>query len=61
MVGGTPPFGLRKPMPVYVEKTILDLEKIYINGGKHGYLAGLSPAVLSDQLHAVPVEVGVGE
>ena len=48
-------------MPVYVEKTILDLEKIYINGGQRGYLAGLSPAVLSEYLHAVPVEVAIGE
>ena len=44
-----------------MEKTILDLEKIYINGGKRGYLVGLSLVVLSEYLHAVPVEVGVGE
>ena len=44
-----------------MEKTILDLEKIYINGGTRGYLAGLSPAVLTDHLHAIPVEVAVGK
>ncbi len=43
MVGGTSPFGLRKPMPVYVEETILDLPKVYINGGKRGFLVGLDP------------------
>ena len=43
LVGGCSPFGLRKPMPVYVEKTILDIEKIYINGGRRGFLVGMSP------------------
>ena len=42
-VGGCSPFGLRKPMPVYMERTILDLEKILINGGKRGFLIGLAP------------------
>ena len=45
-VGGTSPFGTRKTMPVYVEQSILALERIYINGGRRGYLVGLSPAVL---------------
>jgi len=40
-VGGTSPFGLRKPMPVFVEKTVLDLPKIFINGGRRGFLDGL--------------------
>lgn len=44
MVGGCSPFGLRKPMPVYLQKTILDIEKIYINGGKRGFLVGMSPS-----------------
>ena len=43
LVGGCSPFGLRKPMPVYLEKTILDIEKIYINGGRRGFLVGMSP------------------
>ena len=45
-VGGTSPFGTRKVLPVYVEESILALEKIYINGGRRGYLVGLAPAVL---------------
>ncbi len=43
-VGGCSPFGLRKPMPVYMEKTILDIAKIYINGGRRGFLVGMMPA-----------------
>jgi Cys-tRNA(Pro) deacylase len=44
LVGGTSPFGTRKPMPVYMERTIADLPRIYINGGKRGYLVGIAPA-----------------
>ena len=44
MVGGTSPFGMRKPLPVYMERTILELPRIYINGGKRGYLVGMNPA-----------------
>ena len=54
-VGGTSPFGLRKAMPIYVEASILDLPKIYINGGRRGFLLGLSPQVLSEVLLAKPV------
>ncbi|HUU71861.1 MAG TPA: Cys-tRNA(Pro) deacylase [Burkholderiales bacterium] len=43
VVGGTSPFGTRKNMPVYMEKTILDLDRIYINGGRRGYLVGMAP------------------
>jgi Cys-tRNA(Pro) deacylase len=42
-VGGCSPFGLRKPMPIYIEKTILDLDKVLINGGRRGFLVGMSP------------------
>ncbi len=42
-VGGCSPFGLRKPMPVYMEKTILDMGAIYINGGRRGFLVGIAP------------------
>lgn len=56
LVGGTSPFGTRTVLPVYVEKSILMLEKIYINGGKRGFLVEIKPAVLSDLLVAVPVE-----
>jgi Cys-tRNA(Pro) deacylase len=44
MVGGTSPFGTRKPLPVYMEKTIAELDRIYINGGRRGFLVSLSPA-----------------
>jgi Cys-tRNA(Pro) deacylase len=55
MVGGTSPFGLRKPMPVYVEETALALPRICINGGRRGYLVGIAPRVLVDLLGAKPV------
>lgn len=55
-VGGTSPFGLRKPMPVYVEDTVLALPRIVINGGRRGYLVGLAPAALRDVLGARPVQ-----
>ena len=55
-VGGTSPFGLRKPMPIYVERTVLDLGHIYINGGRRGFLVGISPSVLAATLGAVPVD-----
>ena len=51
-VGGTSPFGLRKDMPVYVEETALALPRICINGGRRGYLVGVSPQVLVELLHA---------
>jgi len=59
LVGGTSPFGTRKPLPVYCEKSILDLTTIYINGGRRGYLVSLSPMVLVDVLGAKPVECGL--
>ena len=43
LVGGTSPFGTKRKMPVYIEKTILDLPLIYINGGRRGYLVGIHP------------------
>lgn len=61
MVGGTSPFVTRKKMPVYMEQTILDLSKIYINGGKRGYLVGLTPADVVKVLAPKMVKVGVRE
>jgi Cys-tRNA(Pro) deacylase len=58
-VGGTSPFGTRKAMPVYVEQSILDLERIYINGGKRGLLVSLNPKDLSAVLDVTPVHVAV--
>ena len=59
LVGGTSPFGTRTAMPVYVEKSILSLEKIYINGGKRGFLIEIAPGVLKQTLNAEEVEVGI--
>ncbi len=59
MVGGTSPFGLRKPLPIYVEASILDLPRIYINGGKRGFLVGLDPKDLARVLKPVPVRVAI--
>jgi len=56
MVGGTSPFGTKKKMAVYVEASILALDKIYINGGRRGYLVSIAPAVLTELLDAKPVE-----
>jgi Cys-tRNA(Pro) deacylase len=61
LIGGTSPFGTRKTMPVYVEETILALEKIYINGGRRGYLIGIAPAVLQAQLGATAVSCALAE
>ena len=56
MIGGTSPFGTKKAMPVYVEQSILDLPRIYINGGRRGFLVSLAPQVLMDLLKAKPVQ-----
>jgi Cys-tRNA(Pro) deacylase len=55
LVGGTSPFGTKKPLPVYVEETVLALPLIYINGGRRGYLISLAPAVLTQMLGAKAV------
>jgi Cys-tRNA(Pro) deacylase len=54
-VGGTSPFGLRRSMPVFVERTVLDLERILINGGRRGYLVEIASVVLVRDLGAVAV------
>jgi Cys-tRNA(Pro) deacylase len=61
LVGGTSPFGTRKPMPVYVEQTILQLERIFINGGSRGFLVELAPDGLIAALHPIPVQVGLAD
>jgi len=55
-VGGTSPFGTRKLLPVYVERSILALPSIHINGGHRGFLVRISPSVLTELLHAQPVD-----
>lgn len=58
-VGGTSPFGTRKPFPIYIERTILDLDRIYLNGGRRGFLVGLDPREAAKALDATPVDVAV--
>jgi Cys-tRNA(Pro) deacylase len=59
LVGGTSPFGTRTKMPVYVEKSIFELPEIYINGGKRGFLVGITPGELKRVLEIEEVEVGI--
>ena len=58
-VGGTSPFGTRKKMPVYVERSVLALPAIYINGGSRGFLVRIAPASLVRLLAAQPVDVAI--
>jgi Cys-tRNA(Pro) deacylase len=59
LVGGTSPFGTRAAMPVYVERTIFELPRIYINGGKRGFLVSIDPKVLRDVLPVKEVSVAI--
>ena len=61
VVGGTSPFGTRKKMPVYMEQSVLDLPKIYINGGRRGYLVGIAPTDVVRVLGPKMVKVGIRE
>lgn len=60
-VGGTSPFGLRKAMPVHVEGSILALPRIWINGGRRGFLVSIEPSVLERTLAATPVACALPE
>ena len=55
LVGGTSPFGTKRAMRVFVEASVLDLPRIFINGGRRGHLVSLAPAVLTGILGAIPV------
>ena len=61
LVGGTSPFGTRRSMPVYIERSILALPRILINGGRRGYLLGIDPQVCLDLLQATPVDCALAE
>jgi Cys-tRNA(Pro) deacylase len=61
LLGGTSPFGTKKAMPVYVEQSILELDKIYINGGRRGYLVGIDPKVLTSVLPTKMVSCALEE
>ncbi len=58
-VGGTSPLGTRRAMPVYVERSILDLPRVYVNGGSRGFLVGVAPRELASLLSATPVDVAI--
>jgi Cys-tRNA(Pro) deacylase len=58
-VGGTSPFGLRKPLPVYVERSVLALPFFYINGGRRGFLLRIRPEDLQRAVNAIPVDVAL--
>lgn len=60
LVGGTSPLGTRKAMRIYVESTILELPRIYLNGGSRGFLVGLDPGDLGKAVDLVPVKVALG-
>ena len=60
LVGGTSPFGTRKPLPVFIERTILELDRVYVNGGRRGFLVSLAPAEIVRVLGATPVDVAIG-
>ncbi len=60
-VGGTSPLGTRRAMPVYVERSILDLPRIFVNGGSRGFLVALAPKDLSAILAPTPVDVAIEE
>lgn len=57
--GGTSPFALKTKMPIYAERTIFDLDKIFINGGKRGFLVEIKPDVLKGILKIEEVKVGI--
>jgi len=61
LVGGTSPFGTRRALPVFVERSILELPAIYINGGRRGLLVRIDPAELTRVLGAVAVDAAVAE
>jgi Cys-tRNA(Pro) deacylase len=58
-VGGTSPFGTRKRLPVYMQKSIVGLPRIYINGGSRGFLVGMAPQAIVELLRPVLVEVAI--
>lgn len=60
-IGGCSPFGLRKPMPVYMESSILAIERILINGGKRGFLVGLPPQEVVRIVSPTLVTVGLAD
>ena len=61
LVGGTSPFGVKTKMPIYAESSIFELEKIYINGGKRGFVVETAPEILQKILPIQKVAVGIAD
>lgn len=59
LVGGTSPFGTRRELPVFVERSVLDLPRLYVNGGSRGFLVGMAPAELQRVLEPTPVSAAL--
>ena len=59
MVGGTSPFGTRRPLPVFIERTILELDRVYVNGGRRGFLVSLAPSEIVRVLGATAVDAAI--
>ena len=59
LVGGTSPLGTRKAMPIHVEASIFELDRIYLNGGSRGFLVGLAPKDLERVLKVNRVTVAI--
>ncbi len=58
-VGGTSPFGTRKALPIFIERSILEIDRIYVNGGRRGFLVCLDPREAAKALDATPVDVAI--
>ena len=61
LIGGTSPFGTRKRMRIFLERSVLELDRIYINGGRRGYLLGMPPGEIVRTLSPVLVDVALLE
>jgi Cys-tRNA(Pro) deacylase len=61
LVGGTSPLGTRKRLPVFVERSILELDRVFLNGGSRGFLVGVAPNDLARVLEMTPVSVALEE
>ena len=59
VAGGVSPFGTKQRLPVYVESTVLALDRMFINGGKRGFLVELNPTELRKVLELTEVEVAI--
>ena len=58
-VGGTSPFGTRRAMPTYMERSIARIQYLYVNGGRRGYLVGMAPADLMRVLEPIEVDLAI--